>query len=131
MKRFKQYLTEKIDLRTLADIPQEELKQQEEKEKQQMKELAEKMKNLPKMFQRTHYRLPNDEDLEDIDKHNLTADEIVNGFYYTIVGKGMESKDNVDKIIEAIKLLIKKYPKDVYKNALDIAKQIKPWKPKG
>lgn len=81
----------------------------------------------PEMFTCTEYRLPTEKDLIDIDSHNLSGDEVYNGFCYTIIGKGIKSEKNKNDIIKSITLLIDKYPNnDEYKKALTKAKNMKP-----
>jgi len=82
-------------------------------------------KNLPSIFTRTHYALPTLEQVEEFQKYpNLSVDDIVQGFGYTIVGRGVSSPDNCQKIIESIKMLIVRYPeREVYREALLKAKE--------
>jgi len=73
----------------------------------------------PKIFTYTSYRLPNNEDLEDINNCNLSANKIIDGFSYTIIGRGMSSKGNKLKITQSIQMLCDKYPQNnTYKEAL-------------
>jgi len=88
--------------------------------------IEEVTKKEPKIFTYTAYRLPNQEDLNEIDQANLSAKEIYEGFSYTIIGKGIRSHKNRLQIIEAINMLISFNPKnEEYKKALDMAKGIK------
>ena len=82
-------------------------------------------KDLPSIFTRTYYALPTTEQVEEFEKYpNLTAEEIVQGFGYTIVGRGVSSPDNCKKIIESIRLLVDRYPdREEYKEALAQAKE--------
>jgi hypothetical protein len=81
----------------------------------------------PSIFQYTIYRLPNEDELNEFKKHpQLTAKDIVNGFGYTIVGRGIQSNKNIQMIKECIQLLINKYPEDNrYQEALELANKMK------
>jgi hypothetical protein len=81
--------------------------------------------NLPSIFTRTYYALPTTEQVEEFEKYpNLTAEEIVQGFGYTIVGRGVNSPENSKKIIESIRMLVDRYPdREEYKEALAQAKE--------
>lgn len=72
------------------------------------------------MFTMTHYALPTPKQLDEFQEYpNLSADDIYQGFGYTIVGRGVSSPDNCQKIIESIKMLATKYPeRKAYKEAL-------------
>ncbi len=61
--------------------------------------------NSPEVFTKTIYRLPTKEELIDVDNHHLTANEIIKGFTYTIVGRGIKSDENKQMIIKSIKML--------------------------
>ena len=79
----------------------------------------------PDFFSGTHYRLPELDELKDIDSYKLTSDEIVNGFYYNMVGKGMLDNKNKQQIITSIESLIELYPDNTeYKDALLIANNL-------
>lgn len=74
----------------------------------------------PKIFTYTIYRLPTKEELIDVNNSQLNADEIINGFTYTIVGRGIKSPENKKMIINSIKLLHDLYPDNMeYKIALN------------
>ncbi|MCK9445985.1 hypothetical protein M0Q50_03735 [bacterium] len=79
-------------------------------------------KDKPSIFQYTIYRLPTEEELDEfINYPNMTPEQIVNGFGYTIIGRGMNSEKNQNMIKQCIQLLIDKYPKDdKYKHALKL-----------
>lgn len=79
-------------------------------------------KDKPSIFQYTIYRLPTEEELDEfINYPNLTAEQIVDGFGYTIIGRGMKSEKNDKMIKQCIQLLIDKYPKDnKYKYAFNL-----------
>ena len=80
---------------------------------------------LPSIFRRTYYALPTDEQLEEFQQYpDLTADEILDGFSYTIVGRGMDSPKNKQMIVDSIQMLSDRYPqKQTYKEALKMAKE--------
>jgi hypothetical protein len=74
----------------------------------------------PKIFQQTIYRLPTKEELLEINSCNLSVNEIINGFSYTIIGRGISSLKNKKMIIESIKLLTNQFPNNkTYKEALE------------
>lgn len=62
--------------------------------------------NLPKIFKSTIYRLPSKEELKDVDSFNLSSSDILSGFKYTIVGKGMMDDKNRNMIIDSIKCYV-------------------------
>lgn len=73
----------------------------------------------PKIFSYTIYRLPTKEELIDVDNHHLNSDEIIKGFHYTIIGRGMKSKDNMKMIKKSIEMLSNLFPdNNEYKAAL-------------
>ena len=75
--------------------------------------------NKPKIFTETKYDLPEEEDLVDINNFDLSADDIINGFGYTIIGRGIKDDKKIKMIIDSIKLLCEKYPQnEIYKEAL-------------
>lgn len=80
----------------------------------------ERHKQLPSIFTRTYYALPTSEQVEEFqDFQHLTAEDIVQGFGYTIVGRGVSSPDNCKKIVESIRMLTERYPdNEAYKDAL-------------
>jgi hypothetical protein len=82
-------------------------------------------KNKPKIFRMTIYRLPTENELIEVDSYNLSSDEIVNGFCYTIVGKGILDQNSKERIINCIKMLLILFPDNqIYKEALEKAKDI-------
>jgi hypothetical protein len=85
----------------------------------------EKPGDLPSIFMSTYYALPTSKQLDEFQKYpDLSVDDIVQGFGYTIVGRGTSSPDNCQKIIEAIRMLAERYPeRAVYKEALEKAKE--------
>ncbi len=83
------------------------------------------MDKKPSIFNHTIYRLPTDAELEEINNYDLSADEIFNGFGYTIIGRGITSTDNKQKIIKSIEMLCEKYPENLeYLSALNLAKEM-------
>jgi len=87
--------------------------------------LWERHKELPSIFTRTYYALPTAEQLDEFQSYpNLSLEDVVQGFGYTIVGRGVSSPDNCQKIIESIRMLVDRYPEqEVYKEALIKAKE--------
>jgi hypothetical protein len=82
------------------------------------------MDNKPSIFNHTIYRLPTDEELNEINNYDLSADEIFNGFGYTIIGRGITSTKNKQMIIKSIEMLCEKYPDNaIYLEALNKAKE--------
>jgi hypothetical protein len=81
----------------------------------------------PKIFTYTAYRIPNQEDLNEINSTKLSAKEILNGFTYTIVGRGVLSDKSKIDITESIKMLINIDPNnEEYKKALTMANELNP-----
>ena len=81
----------------------------------------------PIIFQYTTYRNPTEKELIEVDSCNLNAEDILNGFCYTIVGKGFKSAENIKMIVDSIEKLCKMFPnKEQYKKALEDAKLLKP-----
>lgn len=79
--------------------------------------------NKPKIFTYTAYRLPTESEMVEIDAYNLNAQSIYDGYSYIIVGRGMMSQDNKQKIYNGIKALSEMFPENVeYSKALDMAK---------
>jgi len=79
--------------------------------------------NLPKIFTCTKYGLPSDDDLKEINQYNLSADDIIQGFGYTIIGKGIQSSENINNIVKSIKMLCDTYPdNEIYEEALSKVK---------
>ena len=82
-----------------------------------------KESKIPNMFYSTKYRLPTDEDLVEIDSCNLSAKEIVNGFSYTIIGKGLRSAENTRLITKSLEMLHAMFPNPKYKKAIELYKE--------
>lgn len=77
-------------------------------------------KQVPAIFNKTIYRLPTYEELVDVNKYNLTFDEIINGFKYTIIGRGIKDEKSKKMIYESILILTKLFPNNpIYKEALE------------
>lgn len=91
--------------------------------KTRSKKYKKKASNKPSIFQRTTYRLPTKDELVEVDSFNLSPKEILNGFYYTIVGRGILRQKEKDTIIKSIELLNKMFPGN-YEKALSSAKAI-------
>ena len=77
----------------------------------------------PNFFSRTHYRLPDEDDLIDIDRCHPTPKQIVDGFSYTIIGKGMRSAENRIMIIQSLEMLYSMFPKAEYARAIELYKE--------
>jgi len=82
------------------------------------------------VFSSTLYRIPTDEELKKFDKFpDMTAQQVLREFQYTIVGKGIMSEKNRDLIIKSIQRLIELFPDyETYKGALQLAYQLAPRK---
>ena len=81
----------------------------------------------PKIFTYTIYRLPTNEELKEVNLCNLTANEVLEGFQYTIIGRGINSQKNLSMIVVAIKSLCKLFPNNnEYTKAFANAKELKP-----
>ena len=89
------------------------------------KNVYESINSKPLFFEKTFYRLPNNEELLEIDKHKLNANDILNGFRYTIVGRGMIDSNKKNMIIQSIESLIRIDENNMeYKIALKKAQKI-------
>lgn len=85
------------------------------------------MSTKPKIFTYTAYRKPTLDEIIEIDSCKLPANEVLNGFIYTLVGKGVLSDKSQQEIVESITMLATKYPKNKeYQKALAEAKALKP-----
>jgi len=83
--------------------------------------IKENLESKPTIFRGTTYRNPTVAELKEVNDYNLSAQEIINGFTYTIVGRGMRNEKTYNMIISAIENLIKLYPDNMeYKKALDM-----------
>ena len=80
------------------------------------------MNKQPVIFTFTKYALPSNLELEDVNNCGLSCDEVLNGFYYTMVGKGILNSENKDLIVKSINMLCEKYPNNAeYKKAFEKA----------
>jgi len=82
-----------------------------------------KASDKPSIFQRTVYRLPTIEELEEIDSYKLSSDEVFKGLCYTIVGRGTMRQEEKNTIVKSAKLFNEMYP-DKYKDVLNKATAI-------
>jgi hypothetical protein len=81
--------------------------------------LFESINIQPDIFTHTIYRLPSKLELKNINEYNLTANEIIDGFIYTIVGRGILTPKYQETIIKAIEMLVDMFPdNEEYKLAL-------------
>ena len=84
----------------------------------------------PDFFSETWYRDPTDEQLKDINTYNFPAEKIINGFSYSLVGRGMMHSNIKDQIVKGITRLCNMYPKNnEYKKALKDAQGLKLFNP--
>lgn len=84
-------------------------------------------KCVPNIFSYTAYRIPTEADLDDIHRCNLSSDQVLSGFVYTLVGKGIQSEKNIRAIVASIALLNQKHPDDRYRTALAKARKLAPY----
>jgi leucyl aminopeptidase len=83
--------------------------------------IGEKLK--PSFFQGTKYREPTDVELLEIHKSGPTGEDLMKGFGYAMIGRGMLNSDNKAMIIRAIERLCKIQPSNKeYWGALEQAK---------
>ena len=86
------------------------------------------LRNLPgrpSIFMRTIYRLPNNIELAEVNDFNMKAEQVLNGFWCTIVGRGILDSENKQMIVNSIQKLRELYPEnEEYKTALEKAKNI-------
>lgn len=81
---------------------------------------------LPVIFGKTIYRVPTKAELKEVNTFNMTANDLVQGFGYTIVGRGISTDKTKKTIIDSISELVKMYPDNKeYKDALEMSKEIK------
>jgi hypothetical protein len=75
---------------------------------------------FPEIFNHTIYRLATDDELLDFKNYpKLTTQDIINGFSYTIVGRGIMDDQKKDMIYKSIERLIELFPENnIYKEAL-------------
>jgi hypothetical protein len=84
----------------------------------------------PSIFQYTIYRLPTEDEIAEFTKFpDLTADDILKGFSYTMIGRGILSESVKKMINDGIKMLVDKYPHNQhYSDALEMAHGLKKFK---
>jgi hypothetical protein len=76
---------------------------------------------VPSIFSRTIYRLPNKEEIEEFADADLTAEKVVKGLTYTIVGRGIKTADTKAQIIQAAKMIADAHPdNEEYRAAVKI-----------
>lgn len=84
-------------------------------------------KELPSIFMRTIYRMPLDEELVEVHSFDLNSEQILAGFSYTIIGRGIKDSQNIKMIVDSINKLCEMYPDNHnYISALEEARKIKP-----
>ncbi len=66
----------------------------------------------PAIFTTTIYRIPTKAELEEVHKYNLSADDLIHGFTYTMVGKGMDTPDTIANIVASLAELQTMYPEN-------------------
>lgn len=80
----------------------------------------------PSFFSSTNYRLPTEDELREINSFNLSAEELMEGFGYTIVGRGIMREQEKTDIIKSAKMLYSLFPENVeYEKAVNKANEIK------
>lgn len=72
--------------------------------------LYESYESKPEIFSHTIYRLPTENELKEFENYDLSSEDIINGFKYTIIGRGIASNKNKQMIIDSIEMLCDKYP---------------------
>ena len=88
-----------------------------------MRRLAVKAAKEPSIFTHTTYRLPTDSELQEFSECNLSAKQVIDGFSYTIIGRGIKRQTETLMILEAIKMLCNKFPENLeYHRALNLYK---------
>ncbi len=89
------------------------------------KDQEKKASGKPSFFKSTNYRLPNKEELEEINSFDLPTDNLVGGFSYAIVGRGLLWQKQKDEIVKSIEMLCDLDPENKkYKEALQKANDI-------
>ncbi len=77
------------------------------------------VKQQPMIFTETIYRMPTKSELNEVHGHDLDADQLIKGFIYTMVGKGIHTPTTEANILGAIAELHDMYPdREVYLEAL-------------
>jgi len=86
--------------------------------------LYESYESKPEIFSHTIYRLPTQNELQEFENYDLSSEDIIKGFSYTIIGRGIKSNNHIQMIIESIKMLCDKFPNnEIYKEALSKIKK--------
>ena len=80
------------------------------------------VEDKPSIFNHTIYRLPTEEELAEFENYpNLSAQEIVNGFGYTMIGKGRPNSENTLLQKESLERLMELFPdRDAIFEAYDL-----------
>ena len=79
---------------------------------------------LPSIFRQTIYRLPTMAELKEVASFPLTAQDLVNGFTYTMVGRGVSNHENEKQIKQSLSMLSKMYPdRPEYAQAFNLVMQ--------
>lgn len=85
----------------------------------------------PSFFSCTNYRLPTAEELKEINSFDLSSKELMEGFGYTIVGRGIMREQEKNDIIKSAVMLSEMYPENrVYQEAIKQAKEIELFRPR-
>ena len=62
--------------------------------------------------------------MQEFENYDLSSEDIIKGFSYTIIGRGIKSNNHIQMIIESIKMLCDKFPNnEIYKEALSKIKK--------
>ena len=78
---------------------------------------------LPPIFRQTIYRAPTDKELDEVGRVRFTAPELLQGFSYTIVGRGIDTPATKGTILAALNRLSQLYPfRSEYKAAISLVK---------
>jgi len=91
----------------------------------------EKKYDKPSIFLRTIFRIPTYNEITGFENFpDLTVNEIVNGFAFTMIGNGIDCRKNIEFIISGIQMLVDRYPENkIYNEALVLAKNY--WEKQG
>lgn len=78
----------------------------------------------PSFFRGTKYREPNNDELQEIHEAKCSFDELMQGFGYAIIGRGIKRQQEKDMIISSIEKLLSLQPdNEQYKIALEEEKK--------
>lgn len=77
----------------------------------------------PSIFTYTIYRLPTDEELIEVDSYDLNTEELLSGFRYTMIGRGIKDPKNKALIVNSLERMVELFG-DKYKEALERSKSI-------